>query len=252
MRVIVVVLFACAWITTACKPGADGRQVSQGDMFNALVYTSGFAKRFRLPVESSIDLDPGVLAIAIRVHRDVQLDPICNLILYIDDSVPFAYPNGSEGRLEDLRAQTGPLFFSGKLNQADTEASLARFADLRVMYRSRVLDKEQKHGVYDGGPIAAFWRSLLPNLNVVSYTILCYALSPSEGPADLWLLREGHETTELKPAAPREDVAVRVGIPDSLLKLASDATARAAKEPVNLKPPAQPPYVVLHPAGGPN
>jgi hypothetical protein len=166
------------------------------------------------------------------------------LQLYLDDSVPFAYPPGTERRLSDLRPEVGPLFFAEKFNEADGTASNARSGGMRVLYRSRDYSEELKRGVFDGGPVTAFYRALLPGLNVVEYAVACKALGPKYWPAEVWLLRDGHDPSELNPVAPTDTFAIRVAIPDSLLKESADSTERAAKQPVNLRDQPMPRYSV--------
>lgn len=227
----------------ACQGASRPELAAAVTRYRALVYTKPFALRFALPVQPARDLGEGVHAIALRVIDEPSLT-VCSLDLYLDDSIQFAYPSGNEGRLSDLRPEVGPLFFAGKLGHEDLRASLTRFADQRIVYRSEVYDEQQKKGVLQSGPISAFYRGLLPNLNVVEYALTCDALDPVNAPAELWLLRAGHDGTELNPNAPSKDVAHRVSIPSALLKEAAQATKRAAQQPVNLKDPPPPEFSV--------
>lgn len=234
---------ACDWVQ---HDRGSLRSTAALEDYRALVYTEGFAKRFQLPPEDSVSLDPGVLALAVHVYQDPDLNQTCSLSLYLDDSVPFAYPPGNEGRAAALRPETGPLFFATKLNDADTEAKLGWVRGTRVLIRSREYSEERKRGVEDSGPVDAFYRDLLPGLNVIEFTPICATLNPMHGAADVWLLREGHDTGELTSVVTSDagGIAIRIAIPTPLLQAASDSTGKAARHPITFKHPPPLPYVV--------
>ena len=215
-------------------------------MFRALVYSDAFAQRFNLAPRDAVQLDAGVLAIAVQVTSDAR----CSLSVFLDDSVPFAYPPQNSARVADFSLVDGPLFFAAKLNDVDTRARLDRIGEMRVLYRSRSYSESKREGVQDSGPLAAHYRDLLPGLNVVEYTPLCAALDPKYGPADLWLLRSGRSSDELMSVLTSEDenIALRIAVPLGLLKVAGPATARAASQPVSFAPAPRPAFSV--PSGG--
>jgi hypothetical protein len=212
--------------------------------FRALVYSKAFADRFALPAKDAIALEPGVLGMAIHVTQASDSNPICMLYLYMDDDVPVAYPSKTQDRIQNLDRRVGPLFFTTKLNEVDGTARLDRLSDLPVLYLSRSYGLNQKRGVTDGGSAWAYYRDLLPALNVVVYSPVCSGLAPANGPADVWLRRFGHEDADLGPSNANLDVAVRIPVPMSLLEAASDATAHAAKQAINFDDPPPPKYVV--------
>jgi hypothetical protein len=241
-----------AWLVWACVVGSCNREPSslgsvQLGEFRALVYASDFAERFRLPAESAVHLAPGVLGIAVQVQDRAEA-PDCSILLYLDDSVPFAYPPGQDARIEDLRLQTGPLFFANRMNDADANALMKRVGDLRIVYQSREYGTGRKRGVMQGGAVSGFWRALLPNLNVVRFDVTCDVLAPDESPVDVWLLRDGHDSSEM-PAMPNEAVAIRVPIPDSLLRESAPATKRAAGRPIDVRPVVPPVFSIPQPSG---
>jgi hypothetical protein len=210
------------------------------------VYSKAFAQRFQLSASDAVELDPGVLAIAIRVYRDPSLNRACLLSLYLDDSVPFAYPAGTQSRSADLRPQTGPLFFANKLSDADALAQLERARDVRVLIKSRNYSEHRNKGVEDGGPVQSHYRDILPGLNVVEYVPVCISLDPKYAPADVWLLREGHESSDMASSLETEgtSIAIRIAIPEPLMNVAANATRRAAAEPVKFTPAPPPAYIV--------
>jgi hypothetical protein len=237
-----VAVFVCL---TACSGDAGSLRQRTGDPgFRALVYSRAFAERFALPVEGSVSLEPGVLGMALQVTQAADLNPNCLLYLYVDHSLPLAYPDKTQDSLENLDPLAGPLFFVTKLNDEDGTASNARLSDMPVLFLSRAYAEKQKRGVTDGGPAWAYYRDLLPGLNVIVYSAVCSGLDPANGPADLWLRRSGHEDADLDPVTPSADVAVRIAVPMPLLEASAVATSRAAKQPLVLKRPPSPKYVV--------
>jgi hypothetical protein len=243
---MVVVTVACA-VACEFKANEDApRPPAVSDEFRALVYSRAFAERFQLSASDAVELDPGVLAMAIRVDRDPSLNRTCLLSLYLDDSVPFAYPPGTQSRSADLRPQTGPLFFANKLSDADALVQLERTRDVRVLIKSRNYDEHRKKGVEDGGPVQSHYRDILPGLNVIEYVPICISLDPKYAPADVWLLRAGHESSDMAASLETEgtSIAIRIAIPEPLMNIAANATRRAAAEPVNFTPPPATLYVV--------
>jgi hypothetical protein len=244
-RIVLLLVVIASAIAAACeskvKEGSRGSSAAS-DEFRALVYSKGFAERFHLPASDSVVLDPGVLAIAIQVYRDPSLNKTCLLSLYLDDSVPVAYPAGTQSRSADRRPQTGPLFFANKLNDSDALVQLERSRDVRVLFKSRNYSEAQKEGVVDSGPIESHYRDILPGLNVVEYVPICISLDPKYAPADIWLLRDGRESTDVASFVPTN--TIRIAIPESLMQVAASATMRAAAEPVKFKPAPPPVYVV--------
>lgn len=232
---VLVATFGAGLVT--CSGGDSGSLIRQPEVFRALVYSQGMADRFKLPAKAAIELGPGIEAIAITVEPDAIG---CSLWLYLDDSVPFAYPPGQEARLEDLHPQTGPLFF-GDMSESDYVGMMKRMGDLAIVYRSRVYGTAQHRGAMHGGTPSAFWRSLLPRLNIVRFDAACDVLDPENAPADIWLLREGNREMTI---APNEQQAIRIPVPESLLREAAPATKRAASMPVDVRPTAAPKYSV--------
>jgi hypothetical protein len=238
-----IAALACACVLGACNGEPSALRSAEPDAFRALVYARGFAERFKLPPKSAMSLEAGVLAIAITVQQRADG---CSLLLYLDESVPFAYPPGREGRMEDLHPQTGPLFFASDMSEADARAMINRVGDLRVIYQSRTYGTGSKRGVMQGGGVSAFWRGLLPGLNILRFDVACRVLDPEVAPVDLWLLRDG--SGEM-PATPNEQVAFRVAIPESLLRESAVASKRAAKVPIEVRPQSPPAYSVPPPVG---
>lgn len=212
--------------------------------FRALVYSNGLASRFQLAAADAVALGTGVLGIAVHVTRESDSNAACLLYLYLDNSLPVAYPPRSTGRIHDLNPETGPLFFAGKLNESDVSARAKRVFEMPILYRSRAYGQNQQRGVTDGGPAWAFYRDLLPGLNVIVYSVACRALDPSHGAADIWILREGHGNETLNPEAPSADAALGIAVPETLLRVSAEATKRASQMPVTLEDPRPPPYSV--------
>lgn len=248
-RVCIRLIVLALGIASGCEVKSKDMPAQRdkgGELFRALAYSDAIAQRFSLPRRDAVQLDSGVLAIAVEVTSDAT----CSLRVFLDDSVPFAYPPQSQARVADFNPVVGPLFFAARLNDADARARFDRLGEMRVLYRSRSYSESKREGVQDSGPLTSHYRDLLPGLNVVEYTPLCTALDPKHGPADLWLLRAGRSSDELMSVLTSEDqnIAVRITLPVALLKVAGPATARAARQPVSFTLAPQPVYSV--PSGG--
>ena len=134
MKRWICLIYACIALL-ACQPDAKQDCTGVVTRFRALAYSRSFAARFELPVQAALELDPGLQAMAIRVDDDSSRNAMCSLDLYLDDAIALDYPEGSEGRSADLRAESGPLFFVSKLNDADVTATSHRWLQERMAYR---------------------------------------------------------------------------------------------------------------------
>src|SRR4051812_16853531 len=129
-----IAVFVCL---TACSGDSGSlRQRAADPGFRALVYSRAFAERFALPAQDSVSLEPGVLGMAIQVTQAADLNPNCLLYLYVDHSLPLAYPDKTQDSLENLDPLAVPLFFVTRLNEEDGTASNARLSDMPVLFLS--------------------------------------------------------------------------------------------------------------------
>lgn len=226
-------LFVCLLCLAACsrdraKPERERKSADRD--FRTVVYTDEFRRRFSLEEAGNAPLAPGLQAIAIRLQHSPYHGPECFIDLYLDDSIDFDYPEGSSGSFEDTSAY-GAMFFANGLSSADSKAIHARWTKPRWKYRSLSYGKEPKRGVMESGPIDAYVRNLLPDLNLVTMRVVPWLFKPDQGPAELLLLRKDSPPSALDAAPPNPDQIITLPVPDAIVRHAAPAMQIAGRNP---------------------
>jgi hypothetical protein len=181
-----------------------------------MVYSAELAQRFQLPKGGIEPLDLGVQAIVVRVvQRTASADPICSLDFYLDDSLDIAYPSGTEGVMVHADDEN-PLFFAS----GDLGPEAHRWDAMLGNYHSVACVKTlKKDCMTDGGGPNRFVRHLIPGIALVTYVVVCDALEAENGPTEMWLLREGHDTKDVQDLLHGDPSATfRFKIPYSLIQ----------------------------------
>lgn len=213
----------------ACQPKPGMQNPEDDPGFRTLVYTNEFRERFGLAQDGVFALDPGLLAIAVRVEPNTFLGPRCFVDLYLRDEVYLDYPEGTSGRSNDV-SPWGMLFFA-KLSPADDEAQDKRWRKQRWMFRSRSYSERDRLGIMERASLESFARDILPGLNVVTLDPMCFTLDPRHGSAQIWLRRPGDAKNPLSVTAPDTEHAYAFSVPEALLEHAGAATRAAANAP---------------------
>jgi hypothetical protein len=159
--------------------------------------------------------------------------------LYLDDSVDFAYPDGTEGNFNDLRigAPSSALsFFTEALADEDAQVALEdRWRSPRALFRSK--DKNGSVKEFQSGPVESFFRNVGSRLHLVSFDTVCSVLLVDSGEVELWLLRTGNDPAGLSPTVVTDTVARRFVVPARLLRHTHDEIAKAANAQTEMTRP---------------
>jgi hypothetical protein len=193
-----------------------------------MVYSADFAKRFGLSDRGVYKFGgDGLQAITLRVVQRIGSPPSCLLDLYVDDSLDVVYPDGSEGKRvqEDI---SDPLFFVKDEVGQNVGPMQRRWNDTSLSFHSEECYRSPRDCLVEGGAPEAFYRSLLPALSLLTYELTCYAFDPKYGPADIWLLRSGHDARALNVRSTDTAATRRYSVPLELLKHAAPRTRDAA------------------------
>jgi hypothetical protein len=236
-RIFAVCFLVSTFFASRCNeaPQPKAATTTKRDAdFLSLVYTKAFAQRFQLPEQGVYALDPGLQALAIRVVVEPGWGMLCYLDAYLDDSVAFAYPKGTAGRDIDS-TEAGAMFFAQNLNAADERSRSDRWDRSATLVRSVDYSIKGQKGALSGGPIIAYERDILPNLNFITLEVVCFALNPDSAPYKLWLARVGAKLP--LGIYPTDDKAYSFSIPDALLRHAGPATQAPWKpDPLSSNP----------------
>jgi hypothetical protein len=246
---IPTVLLGCLTLVTACqsRPSecaqSTGREIAEANpaglapahrvRFRSLVYSADFATRFHLPPKGIVSLGSGMQAVVLRISDDPAAAQ-CVVDVYLDDTADFAYPEGSEGRVDDMgRDADGALsFFSQSLADQDTQVALSqRWQAPRALIRSK--DKNGVVEKFQVWPIASYYRHIVSDLNVVSLNVVCSTLLSDSGQVELWLLRANKDPAEMS-AEISSEVAQRYEIPARLVMYAREPVKNAMEAQADL------------------
>jgi hypothetical protein len=226
-------------LSAACEAPASHAKVEEPTPaeFRTLVYSRAFAQRFRLPDQGVYTLDPGLQAIALHVGRNQRSNPHCQIDLYLDDGLAVFYPSGTGGREVDT-TENGAMFFINELNADDDGFTRERwFPGATILVRSVDVDYKTHKGSFASSSVRAFERDILPDMNYVSFDIVCFALRPESAPFTIWLRRADNK--DQLPITPTTEEAYAFSIPNALIAHASGAIRAALSAPVHLEPEKQ-------------
>lgn len=206
--------------------------IAVSESFRSLVYSQSFAQRFHLPAKGVTSLEAGLHALALRISDPSVDRGRCSIDLFLDDTVNFAYPEGTEGSINDIRSTAvsdGALrFFAEAVADQDTQVALAsRWQVPKTVFRSKNADGSLKQ--FQIWPVESFYRGVASELNLVSFDVICSILLADSEEVELWLLRAGKNSEELSPTGVNDALAQRFVVPARLLKHSHGAIARAVK-----------------------
>jgi hypothetical protein len=198
--------------------------------FRSLVYSTTFARRFGLPARGVESLDSGLQAVALRISDSPETGALCAVDLYLDDSVDFDFPTGSERRADDTRARRRPNALGLFYQVASDAASRAELTDWwqqpRGLFRTR--DARGALGEFQSLALESYYRSPVRDLSIVTFEVICTVLLADGGSVEAWLLRAGQKSEDLNPASVTDSIARRLMLPGRLLKYAKTAIIAAS------------------------
>lgn len=235
----VFVMLACAGAILCCgrapakrEPAPVAAKSGPGLDFRAIVYSGAFAKRFGVPAQGIEQLDPGLQAVALRISDSPETGALCAVDLYLDDSVDFDYPEGSQRRADDIRAHGRPnalgLFYQVNKDETTRDEMTRWWQEPRGMFRTK--NAFGAVGEFQSLALESYYRSFVPELSIATFEVICTVLLGVEGGSvEVWLLRRGQDAEGLNPTSVDDSVARKLVLPARLLKHAAPATIAASK-----------------------
>jgi len=154
------------------------QQLQTGRSFFSLVYNKEFSERFQLDQKEAIDLNEGLQAVAIEIRR-VNYEYQCLLHFYIDDTVDVYIP--SDGHYY-YYVQEAEQFFIDTYSAMDQKWH-SNAIDLNTAKMVFIQDNVATGGWVSSLHYDMVHQSFLPNLNIISTQIFCYALGKAYSPA---------------------------------------------------------------------
>ena len=233
------------------REARDRPESAQLKPFRTVAYATTFGQRFNLPANGASSMASGVQAIVVRITPEGPASATCAVDLYLSDEIDFAYPEGTEGSLAEFRlGKSGALGFYVAAFGDDSKLTPReqRFLEPRAVFRSSSRTITAGEGSFDKLPITSFFRGVETGLSIVSFEPLCSVLRANE--VEIWLLRSGQAPDRLDPTVqPRPEVAIRVALPQLLLRFSAPALDKAVRAqqaaPVRGVPPDGTPAYTL-------
>lgn len=217
-------LFACGPHEAAQTCPPTTLKGEQPPSYRAMVYSAAFAERFSLLKSDAQPLDPGLLAVVLRIVERPGDTPRCRLDFYLDDTLDLAFPEGSEGVF--LRPDDeDPFFFMSDAKLLGPENH--RWDAQLGSFHAVACRKKPQDCMLQEGPPYAFVRHLVPGVALQTYEVMCSAFDPKHGPTEMWLLRAGHDSRDLYAGSTDDRATYRFALPIGLFELAAPRVRQA-------------------------